>query len=84
MNQQRANIGEKKREKRQYENRYNWKQTIWQLESGQSAQEAKFSVKILGSAKPERAVKDWRMKHSAIAQPVFYFLNEENEEVFLR
>lgn len=52
------------------------------LESGQSAQEAKFSVKILRSAKLERATRDWREKHSAIVQPVFYFLFE-NEEVFL-
>lgn len=51
------------------------------LEAGQSAQEAKRAVKILGSAKPERAVKDWREKHSAIAQPVFYFLFEN--EAFL-
>lgn len=48
------------------------------LESGQSAQEAKFVVKILGSAKPERAVKDWREKHGTIAQTVFYFLFEND------
>jgi len=51
-------------------------------EPGQSAQETRFSVKILGSAMPKRAVQDWREKHSAIARPISYFLFE-NEEIFL-